>query len=276
MKIRIALFALLSMLSTSFAFAAAVVQSASGDVTMEVAGVTSELAVNQNVASGTTIRTGKDGHVMLRFDDGQMTALSTNTVFKINNYRYNPAKPAEGNVALSILKGALRMVTGFIGKFNHSAFSLNTPVATIGIRGTDFMVGLYDSAGVDPADVQTLHGTTTVTNGAGTSIVPEGTIAQIAGPNSLAVSVAAPNAAVSTQFSQLSSANMGAGAAGAQSGSGGTTGGGSEGAAGGGASGAAVGGGVSGGAIAVGAGIAVGAAAISNNNSTTATTGTTP
>ncbi|MDX1434446.1 MAG: FecR domain-containing protein, partial [Gammaproteobacteria bacterium] len=45
----------------------------------------------------------------------------------------------------SLLKGGLRTITGAIGKLNRKAYQIRTPVATIGIRGTEYLAALGDS-----------------------------------------------------------------------------------------------------------------------------------
>jgi hypothetical protein len=46
----------------------------------------------------------------------------------------------EGGMLLSLLRGSMRMITGLIGKTNPDAVRVETQTATIGIRGTDFIV----------------------------------------------------------------------------------------------------------------------------------------
>src|SRR5690606_28908415 len=43
-----------------------------------------------------------------------------------------------------LVKGALRTVTGFIGRSNRDAYKVNTATATIGIRGTEYTARLTD------------------------------------------------------------------------------------------------------------------------------------
>ncbi len=54
--------------------------------------------------------------------------------------RTDQAKPQEDGALLRLLKGGLRTVTGLMGKRRPDAFQLGTATATIGIRGTDFVV----------------------------------------------------------------------------------------------------------------------------------------
>lgn len=271
------------------AWAAATVQTRTGDVNFETKGrAVSPAVVNQRLDEGATVHTGSNGQAMLRFDDGQLIAISPNSTFKIDTFKYDVAKPEQGSVGISLLKGALRMVTGLIGQRNASKVALNTPTATIGIRGTDFMVAL-----VNPVYMQVLQGGIAATNTVGTVAFASGTTGMVASATTLATTISATAlpAAVSATFAQMGSLSMvgGAGAASSSSGSGagtsqGAAGGGGGGAAGGGAAGGAGAGaasagafgGIGIGAVAVGAAVAaVVAASASTTEPTTGTTGTT-
>lgn len=270
----------ITLFSASWAWAAALVQSASGDTRIEMAGVTSQLRANQKIDSGATIHTGTDGKVVLRFDDGQMAAINSETSFKVEDYRFEAAKPEQGNIAFSLLKGALRLVTGLIGERNQKAFALKTPNATIGIRGTDFMV-----ATVNPTYLSVIQGSVATTNAAGTAVFGAGTTATITSTAALgaAIPASALPSSVAASFSSLSSAAVSAGVgAGTGGGAGGAAGGGAGGAAGAGAqaaAAAAAGGGISVGVVAAGAAVVGVAAAVAGSSEaasgTTTSTGTT-
>lgn len=258
MNLRAIFVSLFLFFFASTVLAAAVVQSVSGDVRISVAGAESALSNRQSVDSGATINTGSAGNAVLRFDDGQMAALSPNTSFKIDNYRFEAAKPEQGSVAMSLLKGALRMVTGLIGQRNHSNFALHIPTATIGIRGTDFMVAIANS---DYTSV--IDGSISVTNSAGTVDFAAGDIGMVSSTSTLATSISATAlpATVGATFSQLGALPLAGAAAGAAGASAAT---------------AASAGAISGGtvaAMAVGvAAVAAGASNNSSNNTATATT----
>ena len=133
----------LASFSAASAFAAAVVQSIEGDVRAgpigkPVTGVT----LDQRLASGTTVVTGPDAQVILRFDDGQQVVLDHSTHFRIVDFQYNEADPKTDRSVFGLLKGALRMVSGAIATRNRQAVALRIPQATIGIRGTDFSLSI--------------------------------------------------------------------------------------------------------------------------------------
>jgi len=194
----------LASFSAASAFAAAVVQSIEGDVRAgpigkPVTGVT----LDQRLASGTTVVTGPDAQVILRFDDGQQVVLDHSTHFRIVDFQYNEADPKTDRSVFGLLKGALRMVSGAIATRNREAVALRIPQAMIGIRGTDFMVAL-----VNPAYISVLEGAVTATNAAGTVALRAGSIGLVPTSEELAGAIPAstlPEAAAAA-FSNLSAA----------------------------------------------------------------------
>lgn len=92
-----------------------------------------------SVESGDLIRVGNASSLQIRFTDEAIVALRANTQFKIEDYKFTQKADADKSV-FSLLKGGLRTITGLIGKRNPSAYSLKSETATIGIRGTHFIV----------------------------------------------------------------------------------------------------------------------------------------
>lgn len=54
--------------------------------------------------------------------------------------------PTGSRAFFKLLKGGFRAVSGLIGKIEHNDYRVTTPVATIGIRGTDYLLILCDLA----------------------------------------------------------------------------------------------------------------------------------
>lgn len=107
------------------------VQSANGHTTLATKG--SELA------EGDLVTTGPGAQAHLRMVDEGFIALRPQTQLRVSAYRYRAVdgKAAEESGVLELLRGGFRTLTGLIGKTNKSAYRINTPSATIGIRGTD-------------------------------------------------------------------------------------------------------------------------------------------
>ena len=93
------------------------------------------LAVGDEIVEGDSIVTGKDGELHLDMEDGGYLSVRPNTKMSIVKYQ------AKGEVSdtgvFGLLEGSFRSVTGWIGKFNRDKYTVRTPAATIGIRGTD-------------------------------------------------------------------------------------------------------------------------------------------
>ena len=184
--------------------AAATVQSLRGDVR---AGKT-QLAPNSRVMSGTQITTGAGAQVVLKFDDSQTIVLNENTSFRITDFRYKKEEPRGDRAVFDLLRGALRAISGIVASRNQQAFQLRVPQATIGIRGTDFMVAI-----VNPAVVAVNTGAVAVTNSGGTAVFGAGSFGSVASSTTLGVAIPA-SAVPSGASAAFSSMNAVAGVVG--------------------------------------------------------------
>lgn len=90
------------------------------------------------VHAGDQLITLKGGYLHLRMQDGSLLVLRPESTLEIEVFQYDPSTPAEGRIRYNLNNGTSRSVTGAIGQANKEAFRFNTPVAAIGVRGTDF------------------------------------------------------------------------------------------------------------------------------------------
>lgn len=117
------------------------------------------------VNQGDTIVTGKDGAGQIVFTDGSLVALRSDTVLTLSQYSYSSKQPAQQNSqVMDLVKGGFRTVTGFIAHTHVDGYKVNTPVATIGVRGTDY--SLYYAA-LTGLSVKLDRGAITAVNKAG-------------------------------------------------------------------------------------------------------------
>lgn len=95
---------------------------------------------------GDTLRLDEIGRAQIRFHDGTILSLAGGTDLKVDAFRWSENEPADkvANI-VSLLKGGFRTITGAVAKRNREAYQVNTPVATIGVRGTHFSLALVDS-----------------------------------------------------------------------------------------------------------------------------------
>jgi hypothetical protein len=141
-----------------------------GSVTVARGGVQRPLARGTELDNGDVVRTN-DGRAQIRFTDGSYVSLQPNTEYGIRDYQYT-----QGNERgfFSLLKGAMRTVTGAIGRINRDRFQIATPTATVGIRGTGGVIQVQDDGSTL---VVGTSGIWSLTNPAGSVDVPAGTSA---------------------------------------------------------------------------------------------------
>lgn len=128
---------------TALAFAAqaaGTVANLSGPLIAKKAdGTIKVLSVKSVVEEGDTLIAEKDTYARIRFTDNSEITLRPGTQLKIDSFNFEEDKPEKDSAAFNLVKGGLRAVTGTLGKRSKERFGMNTPTATIGIRGTIFI-----------------------------------------------------------------------------------------------------------------------------------------
>ena len=159
--------------------AAGYVQFATGHtVAVAADGQERVLAKGAEISAGDTIKT-TDGLAQLRFADGSYISLQANTQFKIEDYNYSGKVDGTEKSVFSFIKGGLRAITGAIGKTNKQNFRMNTPVATIGIRGTEWLQ-TFDG---QKLLIHVGSGAVYVSNAAGDLVLYQGQTGEVLGKN---------------------------------------------------------------------------------------------
>jgi len=93
---------------------------------------------------GDSIRTGEGGFAHIRMVDGALVAIRPNSAFQLEVVAFQ-ANAKTDRMRFRLEHGVARSITGAIGETNKESFRLNTPVAAVGVRGTDFVVSTNDS-----------------------------------------------------------------------------------------------------------------------------------
>jgi len=96
------------------------------------------LSVKSEVREGDLLVTADNTYARVKFSDGAEVVLRPNSQLKIDAYAYDEKQPGRDNVAISLIKGGLRSITGLLARRNPANFRVATPTATVGIRGTNF------------------------------------------------------------------------------------------------------------------------------------------
>lgn len=137
---------------------------------------------------GDQIMTGIDDLLKLEMIDGAKVELRCNSVLNIEEYSL---RTRGSNSVMSLLKGSLHKETGRIGKGKNDRYVMRTPIATIGVRGTEYGVRVRQSDGCggkadvddDGLYVAVLSGEVEVQNPAGKIKVESGDAAHVAQNN---------------------------------------------------------------------------------------------
>ncbi len=98
------------------------------------------LAIGDAIQEGDEITTGKQGYVYLKTVDNGLLILRPASRARIVTYHVDNVNPANTQIKFELLSGVARSVSGDAVKLARQNFRFNTPVAAIGVRGTDFTV----------------------------------------------------------------------------------------------------------------------------------------
>ena len=86
------------------------------------------------------IITSNRSFAVLQFEDGAKVTVRPDSTLIIETYIYN----GDGNdeATLNLVEGGLRVITGAMAKTNPENYKVKTPVALMGVRGTEFSIML--------------------------------------------------------------------------------------------------------------------------------------
>ena len=86
------------------------------------------------------IITSNRSFAVLQFEDGAKVTVRPDSTMIIETYLYNGN--AGDEATLNLVEGGLRVITGAMAKSNPENYKVRTPVALMGVRGTEFSVML--------------------------------------------------------------------------------------------------------------------------------------
>lgn len=79
----------------------------------------------------------ENGRLKIKFVDETQISLTEHTLVEITEYVFDP-DPSKSKMAMNFVAGTARFATGGLGLVPRENIQIQTPTATIGIRGTDF------------------------------------------------------------------------------------------------------------------------------------------
>lgn len=150
------------------------VDKAQGEARAIQAGATRELQVEGPVFFRDRLRTGADARLNATLADGSQLTMGENGRMTVDEFVYTPGTQG-GRLAVSIPTGAFLFVGGKVEGPTGGNVSINTPVGTLGVRGTTVWGGKIDGGfGVLVLDglvtISTPTGDVTLQKGQGTMI----------------------------------------------------------------------------------------------------------
>ena len=100
---------------------------------------TQTLRVGDPVFQNDLMQTGSTGAVGIIFEDNTILSMGPKSRLAIDGYTFAPEQ-GKLSLLLRLLRGTASYLSGIIGKQAPEAVKFQTPDATIGIRGTKFLV----------------------------------------------------------------------------------------------------------------------------------------
>ncbi|HEY0962455.1 MAG TPA: FecR family protein, partial [Pseudomonadales bacterium] len=103
---------------------------------LDASGAVRQLTRGADVFAADTIAVGPEGYAQVRMVDEALISLKSDTSFTISSYEFdgNPATP--DSATMSMVRGGFRTISGSIGDADEDTYRIDTPHASIGIRGT--------------------------------------------------------------------------------------------------------------------------------------------
>lgn len=142
----------LAAASTAWAETAGTVTHLSGTLSAKRGdGKRTLLAVGSVIQVGDVLDTSHNTYARIKFADNAEMVLRPDSRIRVEQYRFVPEDPSSDRSLIDLLKGGLRRISGLIGKRSPPQDTIQTPVATIGIRGTHYGLLLCQSTCKDDA-----------------------------------------------------------------------------------------------------------------------------
>jgi hypothetical protein len=113
-----------------------------GEVSAQTAdGTSRSLMKSDQVFVGEKILTGSGAYAVIEFIDGARATMRPNSTLAVNKYAFGTD---DDGAVLELVKGGFRAITGEIAHNRPESYTVQTNVATLGVRGTEFSIRLCD------------------------------------------------------------------------------------------------------------------------------------
>lgn len=123
---------------------AGIVKTVKGNAQIERGGARTGAAVGSLVFGSDRIVTGPDSSIGITLRDNTQLAAGANSILDLNKFAFDTTTH-DGVLDASIKRGTLAVISGKLSKANPDAVRFNTPTATLGVRGTEFIIEVGDT-----------------------------------------------------------------------------------------------------------------------------------
>jgi hypothetical protein len=133
---------LVSAMIACAAFAAdeaGTVKTAKGSVAIERGEQKLPVAVGSKVLAADRVVTGADSSVGITLRDNTLLSAGPNSVLSLDRFSFDATTHA-GAVDATLKRGTLAVISGKIAKADANSARFRTPTATLGVRGTEFVI----------------------------------------------------------------------------------------------------------------------------------------
>ncbi len=129
-------------------------------IALRTDGTRVELTVGDPVYQGDVLESGPGAAIGIVLADASTFSMAENGRMVLDEMVYDPGNPAaSASLALSVVEGVFTFVSGEVAKTNPDAMVISTPVATIGIRGTQMGTSFLDGRNLMVVLMQEQDGT---------------------------------------------------------------------------------------------------------------------
>ncbi|OIQ50274.1 FecR protein [Pseudodesulfovibrio hydrargyri] len=115
------------------------VKTVSGEAFVERLGERLPASVGDYLLQGDTLITGKDSSMGVIFRDDTLLSLGPGSRVTIDTFVFDPTQD-QLDFLTRVNKGTVQFISGQIAKLRPGAMAVETPLSTIGIRGTRFLI----------------------------------------------------------------------------------------------------------------------------------------
>ena len=116
-----------------------IVKFATGDTAVDRGSESAVVVSGDSIYRDDVLRTGEGSSLGITFKDNTRISLGPNSTYSVSEFVFAPAEE-EYSFVTKLTRGTLLYVSGVIAKLAPETVAIETPTASIGVRGTRFLV----------------------------------------------------------------------------------------------------------------------------------------